>query len=739
MSTSLIADLMERGLELHRKGDLEQAGRVYGEILSVHPEQADALHLLGIVSHQQGDHVASVRAIAWAIALRPSVADFHAHIGEVYRALGQFSRAAACRLLASRLRPDHGEAWQHGDSLRPKIPFEPVGEARMIGPGPGLDHTNLANGLLARGNMAGAIDHFFLAVQHAPNLGEAHSNLGRALFEVRRLREALFHCGEAVRLAPDLAPAWNHLGNVLRELGRTTEAKANYVEALRIDPNLAVAHLNLGRAVQDDGWLNDAAIWFRIGLALDPDSVEIRWSLANALEAAGRLSEAAEVCEGALGLDPESAEALVCLGSVRHEQGQLDEATRHFLRAIRARPDCMPAHCSLGVVRKQMGDLEAAERSFRDVLRLPVDHSRALNELAKLLRGKLPLEDIDAIDRLISSPELPETRRAELHLASAEVLDARGDHARAADNVRRGKGIKLAETVRAGREYHPEEYDQFVEEMISTCSPEFFARAEGFGLATGRPVFILGLPRSGTTLTEQILAAHSRVHGAGELKLAQSSFESLPAVMGLTSPPEKCLGRIDRVTADRLARNHLAGLGEIARDAPLVADKMPENFHFLGLLAVLFPWARFIHCRRDLRDVAVSCWFTNFRDVRWTNHPDHIAAKFAAYRRLMDHWAETRPVPVLEVDYEQTVADLEGTARRLVDWCGLDWEPECLAFHESRNPIRTASATQIRQPIYSRSVGRWRNYETELGPLFERLERLNPADWNYPARLAAIV
>jgi hypothetical protein len=149
---------------------------------------------------------------------------------------------------------------------------------------------------------------------------------------------------------------------------------------------------------------------------------------------------------------------------------------------------------------------------------------------------------------------------------------------------------------------------------------------------------------------------------------------------------------------------------------------MPDNYLYLGLLAALFPRAKFIHCRRDLRDNAVSCWMTNFRSIRWANDPEHIAARLAEYRRIMDHWQRVLPVSLLAVDYEETVADLESVARRLVDWCGLDWEPGCLAFHEGRRPVRTASFSQVRQPIYQRSVARWRHFEKSLGSLFGQLD-----------------
>ena len=173
-----------------------------------------------------------------------------------------------------------------------------------------------------------------------------------------------------------------------------------------------------------------------------------------------------------------------------------------------------------------------------------------------------------------------------------------------------------------------------------------------------------------------------------------------------------------------LAQRHLDQLADLNGTAARVVDKMPENYAFLGLLATIFPCAKFIHCRRDLRDVAVSCWMTHFVDLRWSDDPEHIVAHVGEYRRLMEHWRAVLPVPLLEVNYEETVADLEGTARRLVDWCGLEWEPSCLNFHASNRPIRTASTVQARQPVYSRSVGRWRNYERELNGLFAALEPL---------------
>jgi hypothetical protein len=234
---------------------------------------------------------------------------------------------------------------------------------------------------------------------------------------------------------------------------------------------------------------------------------------------------------------------------------------------------------------------------------------------------------------------------------------------------------------------------------------------------------IVGFPRSGTTLTEQILARHRRVFAAGELPLASRDFLSLSGGSDSSDDAFAALQRLTPEVVDSLARRHLEQLQTINATAERIVDKMPDNYFYLGLLATLFPRARFIHCRRDPRDTVLSCWMTHFRHIRWSNDFDHLTSRFHAYRRLMTHWRQVLPVPMLEIDYEETVADLEDVARRLVAWCGLEWQAECLNFHEARRPVRTASSTQVRQPLYAHSVGRWKHYRDALAPLFQGLDK----------------
>jgi hypothetical protein len=230
------------------------------------------------------------------------------------------------------------------------------------------------------------------------------------------------------------------------------------------------------------------------------------------------------------------------------------------------------------------------------------------------------------------------------------------------------------------------------------------------------------MPRSGTSLIEQILASHSQFHGAGELQLAQHAFEAIPELMNRTEVPLDCVADLSPTAVDQLALWHEEELAKVdGGKAARIIDKMPENYLYLGLLATLFPRSVFIHCRRDPRDVATSCWLTGFRSVRWASDTHHIASRFQQYHRLMAHWRTVLPASIHEVEYEEAVADTESVARRLLATCDMSWEPACLDFHTTQRPVRTASSTQVRQPVYSSSVGRWKHYQRELSDLFDAL------------------
>jgi tetratricopeptide (TPR) repeat protein len=717
---------LSAAFQFHQQGRLDEAARIYQILIAGNPRHADAHHLLGVVALQQGNPRRAVESISRAIALNPNVAPYHANLAEAYRMLGQFEAAVSCCRTALRLQPQFPGAGNNlGLSLqalgRTAEAIEQYRATLRLHPDFAMAHNNLAIALRGSGAKAEAIAHFQEAVRFAPTLAEAHSNLGQLLFEEGRLEEALAHCLEAVRHRPNFPEAHTNLGIVYRGLGRRAEAKAAYAEALRLCPDLAVACNNMGQVVQEDGDLEGSIAWYERSLQLQPNTVLVHCNLASVLKELGRHDEAIAHYDMALRIDPDSADAHNGRGWVRHEQGYLDEAFYHYRKAIALRSDFALAHCNLGTVLEEYGDLEGAERSFREAVRLDPDHAEAHSLLATLLGGKLDDAALEVMRRVVTAPGLNEYKRSALYFGMAHVLDDRGEYPGAAAYLGEANALSAADWNRKGSPYNPAEHDETITRIIETCTPAYFERVRDFGVDSDLPVFIVGLPRSGTTLTEQILASHSQVFGAGELALVRDTFESLPQTLNVSLRPVECLTRLDRATAHRLARQHLDQLADLDRRALRIVDKMPENYIYLGFLATLYPRATFIHCQRDLRDIVVSCWMTHFRHIRWANDPEHIVSRIHAYQRLMDHWRKVLPVRWLDVPYEETVADLETVARRLVAWCGLEWEPACLAYHQGRRTVRSASVVQVRRPIYKSAVARWKHYEEVLGPALARL------------------
>jgi tetratricopeptide (TPR) repeat protein len=719
-------DVLTAAVEMHRAGELESAALMYRKVLTHEQENADALHMLGVLHHQQGNHAQAVDLIRRAVALRPNVAAFHANLAEPYRALGQLARAVGCCRTALGLAPDHPEALCNlGLALqglgRTGEAVEQFRAALRLRPDFAAAHSNLGVALRQLQRSDEALVHFRRAVELDPTSAAARTNLGQLLLDRGQAAEALPHCEEAVRMQPDLAALHHNLGAALRALGRPVEARAAYLEAVRLDPALAPAHAHLGLVLQQEGRLGDALPWLKQAVALTPDNAAFWENLAELHGEREDHLQAIPCWERVIALAPNAAAPRVSLGWALQEEGRLAEASDHYRTAAQLQPSLAAAQLHLGGLLEEQGDLPGAESAFREALRRQPNYALPHARLATLLRGKLPEADRAALETRLADPQLAPGFRARLLFGLAHVLDARGDYPRAADCLRQANALTL-ELARGRRDYSLDEHERFVDGLLHAFDAAFFARTAEAGSDTKRPVFIFGLPRSGTTLIEQVLASHPHIHGAGELRLARWTLEAIPDAVGRADAPLDAAAALNADLLARLAGRHLDALAALdGGRAERIVDKMPDNYLYVGLLAALFPRAVFIHCRRDLRDTAVSCWMTDFRTIRWANDAGHIAHRFRQYLRLMDHWRAVLPVLVHEVDYEDTVADLEKVARRLLAACDLEWNPACLEFHRTARPVRTASVAQVRQPVYKQSVARWKHYERDLADLFTAL------------------
>jgi tetratricopeptide (TPR) repeat protein len=715
----------------HKNGQLDQAELLYRQILDENPDHPDALHLLGVIAHQRGHSERGAKLIRRAIALQPQNPVYHCNLAEACRASGEFPEAVLHSQKAIRLQPHNADAHNHlglalqaqGKHQEAVVAFR---EAINLRPDFALAHNNLGGALRELGQTEEALAEFKEAVRLAPTLPLAHSNLGQLLLETGKLEDALAHCREAVRLAPRLAEALSNLGNVLRAQDNLTEAKDCYRRALQLRPNVAMIHGNLGQALQEEGNLDDAITCYKKAIELDSTSARFESHLASALVQKEDMPAAIEHYRLALKYQPNFPEAHNGLGSLLQEQGDFKGAIACFEESLRLKPDFADAYSNLAGAYAELGDLEKSNAYYREALRCDPDYVGAYGVLATHMRDKLPEEDVASMHRFLEREHLSDWKRALLHHGLAHIYDSRKEYDRSAEHARQANEHRLQVWTRQGKNYNRTEHAGFVSFLMKQFSPSFFERVKGWGIDTEVPVFIFGMPRSGTTLIEQILASHPQVFGAGELAIAKEIFDSVPELMKVKEVPSVCMPHMTRPVVEQAGKNHLKHLRSLNSEAIRIVDKMPDNYLWLGFLAAIFPNAKFIYSGRDVHDIGVSCWITNFKQIRWACDQEDIASRIRNHLRIMDHWRKVLPLPMLEIDYEDTVGDLEGTARKLIDFVGLDWDPVCLSFHETKRTVRTASLSQVRQPIYKKSVQRWKNYETALAPMFRSLDEPLP-------------
>ena len=719
-----VAEALEQALANHRQGRFSEAERLYGEVLEQQPNNADALHFSGVLAMQNGNPRLAVQRIMRAIAFARS-ADFYSHLGEAYRQLGDRERAIqACRA-ALMIDPRHFGAlnnlgvalMEHGKTNEAR---DALAEAVRLSPESAMAHNNLGNALRLLGDRDGAVAAFRRAVEADPAYGEAQSNLGQLLLERLDVASALEHCRRAVALLPKMAQAHNNLGNALRESGKLEEAKRAYAEALRLDPRNAMILGNIAQALQEEGRTNDALTWYDRALQADPSSARTYTNFASCLAELDRMVEARTAYEEALRHDQNWPEANAGLSAHLRDEGAYERALACCRKAIAAKPELSAAHAGIAQTYTELGRFEEAERALRDAIRCDPDNSGAYGSLAALLRRNLPDEDLEQMRRLARTV-VRRSRLGPLHFGLAQALDTRGEFAEAAEHAARGNALQLERWMLQDRQYDPEQHHAFVQQLCETFTTEFIERLQVLGVDTQLPIFILGLPRSGTTLVEQILASHSRVHAAGELPFAGDCFNALPGICGFGGTSLECASHLDQRGIADAAQRYLDRLPHVGLGKTRITDKMPDNYLYVGFLHVLFPRARIIHCRRDLHDVALSCWFTNFGSIRWASKGEHIVERIREYLLVTDHWRRVLPNRMLEVQYEEIVEDPEAQVRRMLEWLSLDWEDACLKFHESPRPVRTASVVQVREPVYRHSVGRWRSYQPYIHGLFDQL------------------
>jgi Flp pilus assembly protein TadD len=554
-----------------------------------------------------------------------------------------------------------------------------------------------------------------------------HSNLAGAYLALGRVSEAVAECREAVRLQPDNPENHNNLGVALRRLGKLDEAARCFREAIRLAPHHADARSNLGGVLQRQGKLSEAMTLLEETVRHFPGHARAHCNLGSALIEMGYHDVALHHLREAVRLRPNFTEAMNLLGVAMRDVGQNEEAMHWFREVLRLDPRHATARNTLAHTLETMGRIPEAIAELEEGLRIDPEDVKALSGLARYVATgdyRFRDEQIPLLEKRAARDDLPAPDVCQLHMALAWAFDRRGDHERAFSHCRRSKELRKEEDRQRGEVFDPEGHRRYINRTIGTFTPKWFARVRSFGHESDRPIFIVGMMRSGTTLVEQILASHPDVVGAGELRDIERLFLTLPGRLGLNVDPLEALGLLDAGTARRLAEEYLHVLGQHGGTARRVVDKLPFNFLRLGFIAMLFPRAKIIHCRRDPVDTCLSCYFQNFDSpIPFTLDLRHVGVYYREYERLMEHWRRVLPLPIFELHYEELTERQEEVSRKMVEFCGLKWDERCLRFNETQRVVQTASALQVRQAMYRTSLGKWKRYEAYIQPLLEELEK----------------
>jgi len=486
------------------------------------------------------------------------------------------------------------------------------------------------------------------------------------------------------------ADAWINLGTINGMRENYTKAKECFEHVVRLKPNSAEAHINLAKALIPLGLFQAAVLAYQKVLNIKPDDLIAHQYLNATLVRLGRFDEAYAGYDRMLALSPKNPQIIAAKAKVLEIKGDKKQAYELLKPLIKQYPDNPKIAVVFAAVCNEVGHRDNA---------------------AKMLETIIENSQI----------KLQQEIASEVHFALGQLYDGAANYEKAFSHYLQANMIK-------GRTFDIGDFTNHIDEVIKTFSAEALIKAPNSTIPTNSAIFIIGMPRSGTSLVEQILASHPDITAAGELYEIANLDNEITNLIDSHNLYPHYLNELTSDICNTIAQRYLNLLNEISSTSRYVTNKMPQNFLILGLISKLFPQARIIHCQRDPRDTCISCFFQDFNQGHdYAYNLENLGAYNRQYKKLMDHWRIVINRPIITIQYEELVTDQENETRRLLEFLDLPWDNACLHFYNNERVIQTASYDQVRQPIYNKSVGRWKNYEKYLQPLLKALAEQNPS------------
>lgn len=649
---------MRVATQLQGEGKLAGAKMILNSILDVKPLDAYALHLSGIVAYQEGDVMAGIQLIKRAIANHTGNALFHSNLGEMYRQIRSLDLSI-----------------QHGEQ----------------------------------------------AVALEPNSATALSNLGIAYYDAKQYEQAENYHKRALAINPKLSNSLNNLGSIYKALGNAQQAIAYYQATIAATPNLIEPINNLALTLLDVDKYDEAALLFEKVLQFKPDHVEAFYGIAKLHLHKHNFIEAENYIRKALNANPQQVEYHQLLSEIYLEQGNNSAALMQLDHVLSIDPAHANSYLAKGNILMEMGEIARAKDQFSAITQVPDINTQLQAHycLAQLQKCKPDYPGLKALLTIADNIHaISPQKQAYAYFALGKCYDDMGEYKKAFSYFTEGCRLK-----RQLINYHITEQIQLTNNIMKTFTKETIDYLRTFAHPSNLPIFIVGMPRSGTTLVEQIIASHPKVYGAGELTYFNDIVQN-PVIVNKKKLyfPEN-IPHLTREFYHSFTENYLSHLRHYSTCAKHITDKMPQNFSVIGLIHALFPHAKIIHVKRNPIDVCLSCYTKLFsKGQHYSYDLTELGQYYNCYEMIMSHWRHILPANAwLDVNYEEVIQNTEAEAKRLITYCNLSWDPACLAFYESKRTVRTASFMQVRQPVYTTSLNRWRRFENELAPLIEVL------------------
>ncbi|MDP1603978.1 MAG: tetratricopeptide repeat protein [Legionella sp.] len=689
-----VEETMHIAMQLQQTGQLGHAETLLNRLLEMYPAHADALHLLGVIAYQVDKISLSIQFIERAIQSNPHVALFYSNLGEMHR-----------KLNAIPLSIRYGQ------------------QAVALDPHSATALSNLGVAYYDAKDYTQAEDCHKRALAINPKLSPSLNNMGSIYKAYNKTEEAIIFYQAAIASSPQFVDPLNNVGALLLLQQEFRQASKYLSQAIILAPTFADAHCNMGLTLLGLEQYDNALLHFEKALQLKPDYTEAYYGIAKAHLHQHHFLASESALRKAIAINPQQVEFYQLLAAIYQEQSNYKQALLYVDHALQIDSTRASSYLSKGHVLMEMGEIIKAEEQFLKSATDPIIDTQVLAHysLVQLRKVKPDNASLNNLLSIINHGQAVSPSKLEYaYFALGKCHDDMGEWSKAFEYFSLACQIKRTRIT-----YDIAEQIEFTNKLIQCFTQQTIAYLQRFANPSALPIFIVGMPRSGTTLVEHILSSHSHVYGAGELKYLNNLIQQPVKYHQTTLYYPENIQHFSPEIGHAIADNYISHLQRSSPLALRITDKMPYNFIAIGLIHALFPNAKIIHVERHPIDTCLSCYTKLFTQGQLYSYDlTELGQYYQCYERIMDHWRHILPSNAwLDIKYETMVNHFDEEVTRLIDFCGLPWEEACLTFYQSKRQVRTASFAQVRQPVYTSSIERWRRYERELSPLIHVLNQ----------------